>query len=209
MTEITENKTLIFQKKKIIKNAMDYVNNLVVSLENYYYHHYEHALDVMNRAIYLWEKEWLNKDDIEILALAWLFHDTWYVIQYDENEKFWAKIAQNYLKTVLYPNEKIERIENIIMATSPNYLTPQNILEKIIKDSDMDNLWRNDFFKKWNDLKKEIEIIKRIKIKDPDWLHSSLKLIKNHNFYTKTQNIERDWKKLENEKVLEKIVNKV
>lgn len=209
MTEVKENKIMELENKNMIKGAMQYVNNLVVSLEKYYYHHYEHALDVMNRAIYLWEKEWLDKSDIEILALAWLFHDTWYVIEYDGNEKFWAKIAQNYLKTILYPSDKIEKIENIILATSPNYLEPKDILEKIIKDADMDNLWRDDFFKKWNDLKKEIEIVKRIKIKDPDWLHSALNLMKHHSFYTYTQNKERESKKIENEKVLEEIMNKV
>jgi hypothetical protein len=51
--------------------------------------------------------------------------------------------------------------------------------------------------------------VKKIKIKDPDWLHSSLNLMKHYSFYTKTQNNERDNKKHENEKVLEEIVNKV
>jgi hypothetical protein len=35
----------------------------------------------------------------------------------------------------------------------------------------MDNLGREDFFEKTNCLKKEIEIIKNIKIKDPEWMH--------------------------------------
>jgi hypothetical protein len=53
MVELNENKIITLENQKLIKNAMEYVNSLVVSFEKYYYHHYEHSLDVMNRAIYL------------------------------------------------------------------------------------------------------------------------------------------------------------
>jgi len=40
----------------------------------------------------------------------------------------------------LYPNDKIELIEKIILATDPAYKDPKNQYEEIIKDADMDNL---------------------------------------------------------------------
>ncbi len=194
------------QDNKIITEAKKFVNSILMPLENYYYHQYEHALDVMTRAIYLWEKEWLWDEEIEILALAWLFHDTWFTIQYENNEYIWAKIAENYLKSILYPKEKIDKIEKIIEATDPNYKSPIDILEKIIKDSDLDNLWRDDFFIKWDKLKRELETIKKIKIKDPDWHHSSLDFLWNHKYFTKTQKNERGKKKKENEKILKSMM---
>jgi HD superfamily phosphodiesterase len=124
----------------VIQRAMNYVNQLLISLENHYYHHYEHALDVMQRAVYLAKKEGLNEQEIEILALSALFHDTGFIIQYDKNEPIGAKIAQNYLKMMMYDRNKIELIEEIILATDPDYKTPKNIYEKIIKDADLDNL---------------------------------------------------------------------
>lgn len=184
--------------EKLIKNAKNYVNKLLMPLENHYYHSYEHAIDVMTRAIYLAKKEWLNEEDIEILAISALFHDTWFIIQYDKNEPIWAKIAKNYLKSILYPDEKIELIENIILATSPNYKTPKNYYEEIIKDADMDNLWRDDFLEKNHNLKKEIEIIKKIKINDPEWKHASVELLKEYKYKTISQKYERDIKKVEN-----------
>ena len=135
---------------KVLQKAKKYVNKLLVPLEKHYYHSYKHAIEVMERAIYLWEKEWLSKDDLEILWLAWLFHDTGFIIQYDKNEPIGSKIAQNYLKSILYPQDKIKKIERIILATDPDYKTPSDIYEKIIKDADMDNLWRKDFFEKSN-----------------------------------------------------------
>jgi hypothetical protein len=40
---------------------------------------------------------------------------------------------------MLYPEEKIEKIEKIILATRVSH-TPKNIYEEIIKDADLDNL---------------------------------------------------------------------
>lgn len=182
----------------ILKHAKKYVNKLMMPLENHYYHSYDHAVDVMQRAKYLAEKEWLKKEEVEMLALAWLFHDTWFIIQYDKNEPIWAKIAKNYLKSVLYPNDRIEIIENIILATDPNYKTPKNIYEEIIKDADMDNLWRDDFLQRNNDIKRELEVIKDIKIKDPEWKHASVELLKEYKYKTTSQKYERDHKKIEN-----------
>jgi hypothetical protein len=38
---------------KIIIDAKKYVNSILMPLESLYYHQYEHALDVMHRALYL------------------------------------------------------------------------------------------------------------------------------------------------------------
>jgi predicted metal-dependent HD superfamily phosphohydrolase len=160
----------------------------------------------MERCIYLWKNEWLSEEELEILALAWLFHDTWFIIQYDDNENIWAWIARNYLKSVLYSEDKINKIEELIIATIYTR-NPENLLESIIRDADTDNLWRDDFFDKWQRLKKEIEEIKNIKILDPDWKHYSINLLRQHRFMTPTEINERENKKQENLKKLLTINN--
>jgi len=175
-----------------------YVNMLLWPLEDFYYHHYNHALEVYERSIYIWKKEWLNDDELEIIWLSALFHDTWFIIQYDNNEYIWAKIARNFLKAHLYSDEKISQIEELIISTDP-LKKPINKMSEILKDADTDNLWRDDFFDKSEKLKLEIETIKSIKIKYPDWYHYSLEfLTKFHEFKTKTSRIERYQKKQEN-----------
>jgi HD superfamily phosphodiesterase len=161
----------------LIQDIKKFVNYLLLPLEDYYYHQYGHSLDVMERALYLAEKERVPEEKKEILAIAALFHDTGFVIQYDDNEYIGAKIARNYLKTNLYPEETIRKIEKLILATAESY-EPQDMLEKIIKDADLDNLGRDDFFETGNRVKRELETIKNIKIKDPDWQHASLQLLK-------------------------------
>lgn len=193
-------------REHILENAKKYVNKLLLPLEDHYYHSYNHAIDVMERAKYLSQREWLSQDDIEILAISWLFHDTGFIIQYDNNEQIWAKIAKNYLKSILYPDEKIKLIEKIILATDPAYKNPKNYYEEIIKDADMDNLWRDDFKDKNEKLKKEIEIIKKIKINDPEWKHASIELLKEYEFNTNSQKNERNPKKGENlQKMLDEL----
>ena len=185
-------------EKNILWNAKKYVNLLLSPLNKHYYHSYEHAIDVMQRAIYLSEQENLPVDEIEMMALAGLFHDTGFIVMYDKNEPIWAKIASNYLKSINYDKNKIKLIEQIILATDPDYTNPKNIYEKIIKDADMDNLWRDDFQKKSNDIKKELETVKKIKIKDPEWHHSLVDLLISHKFNTDVQRKERDKQKHEN-----------
>jgi hypothetical protein len=43
--------------EEVLSNAKKYVNKLLSPLESYYYHTYDHALDVMQRAMYLGKKE--------------------------------------------------------------------------------------------------------------------------------------------------------
>ena len=192
--------------EKIINWIKNYVNMMMAPLEYHYYHQYAHALEVANRAVELWKKEWVTESELECLFIAWLFHDIWFIIQYDNNEIIWATLAKNYLQSIIYPYEKIELIEKLIIATTVN-IKPKNLLEEIIKDADTDNLWRDDFFEKWERLKKELESIKKIKFLEPDWTHNSIKFLINHNFNTKTEIIERQWKKDENLKNLKKKLN--
>ncbi len=192
------------EKTKLLVDIKHYVNYILLPLEQHYYHQYEHSIDVMQRAVYLWEKEWISQEEVEILAIAALFHDTGFTIQYDDNEPIGAKIAHNYLKTILYPIEKIKLVEQLILATSPK-VEPKNKLEEIIKDADLDNLGRDDFFETAQRVKKELETIKKIKIKDPDWYHAALDVIGKNKFYTQTQNTERGEKRRENKEKLKNL----
>ena len=196
------------KKKSIIPEVKKYVNTILSSLEHVYYHQYAHSLDVFKRTTYLAKKEGLCDEDVEMLQIAALFHDTWFVIKYEKNEPIWAKIASNFLQSIGYPQEKIKKVERIILATDPNYTPPKDIFEEIIKDADIDNLGRNDFFEKWGKVKEELEEIKKIKISDPDWHHSMLDILYKTKFYTKTQIKERQKVKDINEKKLKKIVKK-
>lgn len=72
------------------------------------------------------------------LLIAALFHDSGFTKAYNGNEAFGANIAREWLETEQHPEERIVRIEELILATIP-FTPPKNILEKIIQDADLDN----------------------------------------------------------------------
>ena len=136
-----------------------------------------------------------------------MFHDTGFIVEYDNNEPIGAKIAKNYLRSTGYDRADIYIIENIIIATRLEE-KPKNIYEQIVKDADMDNLGRDDFFEKSDKLKQEIEHIKNISLDNKKWDASNFTLISTHTYYTKTQHKERDKKRQENMQKLKEVLEK-
>lgn len=188
-------------QSKIILDAKKYVSEKLFPLKQkwYNYHNLDHTLDVFSRSSYLWMKEWLNEELQEIIQISALFHDIWFLKQYDDNEIIWANMAEEWLNENNYPVDKIDIIKQTILSTIPTYLEPKNILEKIIKDADLDNLWRDDFEEKSQALKQELINIKWNDFNEKKWLEWTKQFILWYNFYTKTQ-IEERWKKLEENK---------
>jgi len=193
---------------EIVIKAKKYIEKLLANMEKegYLFHNLEHSLNVFKRASYLAKKEWLDDELREILELSALFHDTWFLKQYDKNEAIWAQIAEEWLKKNNYPEDKIDIVKSTILATDPMFKETENILQKIIKDSDLDNLWRDDFWELNHKLHKEITTKSGKQFSYEDFLLRSWKFIGSYNFLTKTQQQERGKKWEQNKKeLLEKI----
>lgn len=90
------------------------------------------------------------------LIIAALFHDTGFTKAYKNNEAIGAEIAREWLIAQGFPEDRIHKIERIILATVL-FSTPETLAEKIIQDADLDNLGRADCFKKTEAYRKELE----------------------------------------------------
>ena len=192
-------------EQKTINDALIYVINLLGKVNHYPYHNINHTLDVYSRTWHLSDKEFIYLEEKTDLLLAALFHDTWFVEEFFKNEIIWAKIARNYLESISFREDRIKRIENMILATIM-FSKPKNKLEKIIQDADFDNLWRRDFMVKSLLFKKELSIIVNQNIPIKDWFKSTYILMRKHSFKTLTAKSERDKIKKENTlKLKEKI----
>lgn len=202
--------------KYIVQEALEYVSMLLKDVENfgYSFHNLDHTMEVYNRSIYLLKKENINNELSELVKLASLFHDTWFLYQYDNNEplarnllekfsknsEWWfqerlnfSPLVNEFLSFHKYPKDKLEIVNNLILATIP-YTKPSNILEEIIKDSDMDNVGREDFFDKWVLVRQELYNIKWLVYTDYEWYCNVYKMMKNYSYSTMTQIKER-WEK--------------
>jgi len=191
----------------IVLQAKEYVSELLSSLKEkwYEYHNLDHTLSVYKRASYLAIQEWLDEELQEIMQLSALFHDTWFIKQYDNNEPIWVEIAEEWLKQQNYPEDKIDIIKQVILATIL-WSNTNTKLEQIIKDADMDNLWRSDFFEVWISLRNELKNIKNIEFSDKERYETVSPYILNFNFFTETQKKERNKKLEENKKKLKEII---
>ncbi len=152
--------------------------------KNLYYHNIKHTIDVITEVELIGWAEGLTAEDILHLKLAALFHDSGHTIDYKNHEEHGAQIARDILKNYKYPKESIDTVCRLIMSTKfPP--TPNDKLEEVICDSDLDYLGRSDFIPVSNLLFKELKEHDMIGTID-EWNMIQLNFIKNHQYYTKT-----------------------
>ena len=179
----------IFKTRYLLRQFTDLqeivLDKLGRGLPSYlYYHDVRHTIDVVNQAEIIGIGEGVDDESILLLKTAALFHDIGHTINYDEHEYHGTQIASEMLPQYNYSKEQIEEICRIIMATKmpPN---PQDTLEKIICDSDLDYLGRRDFINVSNTLYKELKEQNKIGSLN-DWNKLQVKFLTAHQFYTKT-----------------------
>jgi HD superfamily phosphodiesterase len=199
---------------ELLKDSEKFVTAIISLLSNkwFYFHNLDHTLEVINRSKYLAKKEWLNDNCIKLLTIAWFFHDIWYW-SYNKYKKDNLKheeesvtIFNNFIKNNNYnkiDNKIITIISGIILATKVKN-NPTNILECIIKDSDLDNIGRNDFREKSELLLQETNWLNKTNIEKKEWYQNVFNLFKDFKFYSPTQKKERNKKWKENKIKLSK-----
>ena len=163
--------------------------------ENLYYHGLHHVLDVLTAAAELGKKENLSTDEIELLQIAVLYHDSGYTIDAKNHEQLGCDIARDSLPDFNYNPKEIETICGMIMATKFPH-QPKNLLEEVICDADLDYLGRDDYFKISNDLKKELNIYGMLS-NESDWNKLQENFLSTHTYFTKTADALRKAKKEE------------
>lgn len=152
---------------------------------NIYYHNVKHTIDVTTEVELIGWAEGLTEADVLLLKVAALFHDTGQIQVNKGHEDVSCQYAQDILPKYNYPQEKIDKIKRIIMATQLPH-QPSDILEAVIQDSDLDYLGRNDFIPVSNMLYKEIIERDGAKMTINQWNKAQIKFISSHQYYTKT-----------------------
>jgi class 3 adenylate cyclase len=149
-----------------------------------FYHNVKHTVDVVTEVELIGWGEGVTDEEILLLKTAALFHDAGHIIAYDKHEYHGTVMAQEYLPKYNYSPDQIKRICELIMATKlpPK---PNNLLEKIMCDSDLDYLGRSDFIPVSNTLYKELKEQKKIGTLN-DWNKIQLNFISEHQYFTKT-----------------------
>lgn len=177
------------------KKAEDYIfKRLRKELpSNLYYHDFNHTYDVVQATDRIAKDEKVSEEEFIIVKTAALYHDVGFVVRYLNNEPIGAHIAQQTLPDFGYNQKQIDQVSEIIMATGlPR--NPQNKLEKIMCDADLDYLGRDDYSALSSQLQKELMeygLIMSLK----EWYEYQINFLVKHIFYTETSLQSREQKK--------------
>ena len=158
--------------------------------KNLYYHNVEHTINVCKYVEIIGKAEGVNNDELLLLKTAALFHDSGFLIDFDNHELHGFKLAKEILPQYQYSTKQINEIGKLIMATRiPPH--PKTLLEEIMCDADLDYLGRKDFIPVSRNLFMELYERKKISSVN-DWLKTQIKFIDKHTYFTQTALKNRD-----------------
>ena len=166
--------------------------------EDLHYHGAFHTANVVKSVARLAIMEGVITEDALLLKAAALFHDVGFVEQYEKNEAAGAKIAREWLPKYGFNETQINVVCDLILITNVE-TEPNTLLEKIIRDSDLDYLGRNDFMVISENLKKELMTKGRIG-SDKEWDQIQVSFLSKHKYFTESA---RSLRKEQKEKHLE------
>lgn len=152
--------------------------------ENLYYHNLKHTVDVYTQVELIGRSENVTNEELLLLRTAALLHDSGHLIDYDTHEEMSVKLAREILPEYYYSERQIEIISELIMSTKLPP-TPQNLLEQIMCDADLDYLGRSDFIPVSNTLYRELHEHGHVGTLR-EWNELQLKFIEDHSYFTKT-----------------------
>ncbi len=148
------------------------------------YHSLEHTLDVYASAIGIAEREGVNGEGLTLLKVAALYHDSGFTEQDDDHEGASCAIVRCKLPGFGFSEVQVERICSMIMSTTIPQ-SPQDMLDRILCDADLDYLGRNDFVRIGNNLFKEMRTYGVLST-EQEWQELQLKFLQQHHYFTDT-----------------------
>ena len=160
------------------------------------YHNIDHIMDVYYAAERIAKEEGLGDDEIQILLIAVLFHDSGFILDRVDHEALSCKIASENLPGFGFSSNQINMILGLIRATKIPQ-NPSNLLEKIICDADLDYLGREDFWEIGNKLFEELKTLGLISNKY-EWNQNQLVFLENHSYFTNASQKLRNERKHQN-----------
>ena len=149
------------------------------------YHDYQHTRDVVEAVKLIAEGYMLSEKEMEILQLAAWFHDTGYDKGAKDHEERSAVYAKEYLDERNYPEEDTTIVMACIGATKfvPE-VSPQNLLEKIIRDADLSHLGSKLYWDRCWRVRQELLLTQNMAMTEKEWVDFELNFLESHEYHT-------------------------
>ena len=189
--------------------ARDYIVEKLSGLlpSDLYYHGIGHTVnDVTPAVIKHAMLAGVNGEDLLLLETAAYYHDCGYLKQYYFNEPIAVEITAEVLPGFGYSPDQIERIGRIIMATQLPQ-SPEDYLEAIMCDADLDSLGRDDFFITSHCLRLELAAYGQ-PTNVYEWYEKQLIFLQSHTYFTEIARAGRDAGKKRNIEEVKKLLGR-
>lgn len=171
----------------------------------FFYHRFEHTLDVTEAAMRLANMEKLDNHSTILLQTAALYHDSGILKVYKGHEIASAELVLEVLPLFDYKEDEIKIVIEIILATQLPQ-TPKNILEQIICDADLDYLGRDDFYVNAMNLYREWTT-HGVQMSLKEWYVLQVEFMQNHQYFTASSIMLRQERKMLHLAQLKELVN--
>jgi uncharacterized protein len=149
----------------------------------FFYHNPAHTLYVLEKALEISQTENCSAEEIALLTVAVLWHDTGYIITYANHEEAGCTLARKYLPDYGLSLPDIEKVCGMIMATKiPQQ--PKNKLEQIIADADLEYLGTDSAAIQAENLYKELQYINP-QLDRERWNQMQISFIQQHQYFTR------------------------
>ena len=160
------------------------------------YHCVEHTELVIERSEYIARKEGLSQVKIKLIKTAALYHDFGFTKVYKNHEEKGVEFVKKELPAHGYSPKDIEAICGMIIATKIPQ-RPQNDMENVIADADLEYLGSNDFELIGNRLYRELKHFNNnLSIKE--WNEIQINFMSSHHYHTDYCKRYRQWRKKRN-----------
>ena len=148
------------------------------------YHSIDHVADVYQAAARLANLEDLSEHETQLLLTAAQYHDAGFIAKTAGHEEESCRIARQVLPGFEYTDHDIAQICSLIKATQVPQ-NPQNHLEEILADADLDYLGRDDYFTISQKLFEELSLAGEIQTQE-EWKQAQINFMEKHRYFTST-----------------------
>jgi predicted metal-dependent HD superfamily phosphohydrolase len=149
----------------------------------YTYHNYDHSILVLESVNQIAKNSELKEEDILILQIAALFHDSGFISGKENHEANSQKIAKQYLLSEGFSEEFIAKV-NLCIASTEMGFKSEDPLAMILQDADMSGLGSKNYPTITEKLRLELNNTREVKISKKEWLAGNLKFLKECNYNT-------------------------
>lgn len=146
--------------------------------------------DVMPAAERIARAEGVDEGSRRLLAVAAAYHDIGYVERAEGHELIGARVVAETLPRFGFDPPRIERIQGLILATRLPQ-RPNDLLEQILADADLDGLGRDDFVDRSEALRHEMAALGE-PIPPDEWARRQLEFLRAHRYFTASARAQRD-----------------